>query len=86
MGSRTAEVQAVNRCAVLRPTGQGPHEEQLPHVDVAVKDIALGNTKGLFEIKRSVDFSGNNGGGHVRRIAPDFFEYFFTAPLIISTE
>ena len=71
--SGTAHPQPFDRRAVLCPTGQRSHKEHLFERDVAMKNIALGDTEGLLEIKRCIDAARNNRGRHVGRKLADQF-------------
>src|ERR1700746_4105115 len=51
MCSCAAQVQAVNRRAVLRPAGNRAKEKELFEIQVTVKDIAFGQAVGPLEVQ-----------------------------------
>ena len=53
MGSGAAQVQPVDRRAVLRPAEDRPHREQLIERRLAVKDVPAGQPVGRLEIARA---------------------------------
>lgn len=85
MSAGTAEIQILNGGAVLRPFRQRPHEEHLLHRNIAVKDIALGDAKGLFKVNRGNDTSRDDRCGHVGCELTDQFGHAVTQcfPLLV---
>lgn len=51
MRAGSAQVQPFDRRAILRPTGHRAHEEKLLERKIAVKNIALGEAVGAFQIE-----------------------------------
>ena len=66
-----AEVEALDRRAVLRVARDRPHEEELLEVQVAVEDVALGQAVGALEVERRQDLPRDDGAGHVGRVFAD---------------
>src|SRR5215510_1948553 len=52
MRAGAAEVEAAHGAAVAREAGDRPHEEELLQHEVAVEDVALGESIGALEVER----------------------------------
>ena len=57
MRGRAAHVEAVDRRLVLRPAGHGPQEEELLERQLALEDVALGETPLALEVERRHDLA-----------------------------
>src|SRR5439155_10087734 len=54
---RAAEIQVAERCPILRPSERRPHREQLIQRELAVKDVAAGQSVCRLEIRGRDDLS-----------------------------
>src|ERR1041384_197733 len=68
MSSWPAHVKRVDWGSVSRPSGYGPHEEQLIERHVTVKDITSGERVLTFEIHRRDDVAMKDQVANVRRV------------------
>ena len=51
MDSAPAQIKVIDRRLVVRPAGNGTHEEELIEHELAVVEIAFGEGVGLFEVE-----------------------------------
>ncbi len=74
MGSGSAEIETIDGRAVLRPTRNGSHKEELLETKVAVKNVAFGQSVGALQIERSQHLSSDDCTGDVRRVFGNFLD------------
>src|SRR6202790_2681980 len=72
MGSSAAEVEAGDGTAVLRPSSDRTVEKQLFKIEVAVENVAFGESVGAFQIERGENLAGNDGTRDIGRVLGDF--------------
>src|SRR4029077_2937084 len=65
MRARSAQVESIDRSAILRPARYRPHEEQLLQRQIAVKNISLREAIGPLQIQRCQHLAGDDGSGNV---------------------
>src|SRR5579872_4136609 len=68
MRAGSAEIQAADGSSILRPSRHWTHEEHLLQAEIAVKNIALGQSVGSLEIQRGKDLSREDRVRHVGRV------------------
>src|SRR5260221_574849 len=66
-----AQIQAPNRRGVPRPFQQRPRDEQLIERQLAVKNVAAGQSVGPLEIERRDHLAGEDRGSEAWRVALD---------------
>ncbi len=71
MRARAAQIQMPNRRGVARPPEQRPRDEELIERQLAVKDVAAGQSVGPFEIERRDHLAREDGGPEAGRVALD---------------
>src|SRR5690606_19180288 len=74
MRAGPAKPQAFKGCAVSCEAWHGPHEEKLLEIDVAVKDISLGDAEGLLEVERRQDLARDDRAWNVWSVSADYFD------------
>src|ERR1700691_4793552 len=72
MGARAAQVKTGNRGAVLRPSRYWTHKEKLFQPQVAVEDVAFGQTVGALEIERRQYLASENCARNVGSVLRNF--------------
>lgn len=55
--SAAAEIEVINRRFVVRPARDRAHKEELIEHKLTVVEVAFGQAIGLFEVKRSYQFT-----------------------------
>jgi hypothetical protein len=65
MRTRSAQIQSIYRRPILRPTRYRPHEKQLFEIQVAMKNVALGQPVGSFQVQRSDHLPCKDCAGYV---------------------
>src|SRR5205807_2531556 len=75
MRSCSAEIESVNGRAVLRPSSHGTHKEKLLQAQIAMEDVALGQTIGAFQIQRRKHLPGHDRLGNVGCVFSNLLDY-----------
>src|SRR4051794_1708893 len=75
MRRRAAHPQVPERRRVLRPPGRGAQEEQLLERQLALEDVALGETEIALEIERRQYLPMQNDVADVRRVFRDRIDH-----------
>jgi hypothetical protein len=75
MSSGAAEIETGDGSAVLRPSSHGAVEKQLFETEVAVENIAFGQSVGAFQIERGENLACDNGTRNIGRVLGDFIHH-----------
>src|ERR1700676_5149126 len=75
MGSSAAEVEAGDGTAVLRPSSDRTVEKQLFKIEVAVENVAFGESIGAFQIERGENLAGDDGTRNIGRVFGDLVHH-----------
>ena len=68
MRGGAAHVEALDRRRVLRPAGRGAQEEELLERELALEDVAFGQSPLALEIERGQDLAMQDDVLDVRRV------------------
>src|SRR5436853_3129933 len=89
MRSGTTKIVASNRCAVLSPTGDGPHEKELIDCHIAVENVASRQRVLALHIERRDHLTVDDSAAEPRRILVDCRDasvgesIFFSVPVSV---
>src|SRR5580704_5173823 len=75
MRAGAAQIQTMDWSSVLRPSGQGTHEEKLLQPQVAVENVAFGQAVRTLEIERREHLARKDHTGYVGRVFSNFPDY-----------